>query len=871
MRPVNNYENLEFIINIPFQDRQYLLEYQVAIIYNFELVKILQSEYFQFQFNIFDYYQKFSEGTKINLKFLAQFTNEIIPCQEDLQIKINLPPSCLVSLSEQIVQALKPLKIITNCYFSNTAPFTYQLRYFLHNQDFIDFLNRKNDYSLILSSYSSSYIIECSLPFSDGILLIQAMDSKGSYSNIQKQLNITKTMLNCSQINIQHYTLRYQISLLLEILLNHQQQQNCIDLSKQIYSNIKTFLDAEENDDQLLVYQTVKLYKRIIQDHDNLNSQKRLLNQNSESCFQNSTKSFYVQSTLFNTSSIVTASSLQAELQYMNATVQKMITKLIDIKDQINQNDVLLNEKLYQSKVAFLDSLVAASLLMEDVFLKIPMATINSNLDKKQIINVAEGLISLIDEISMHVNVQAKVNGSPLINDGQIIKWQLSKITKGKFNTQFNIERDQLDGLIDFVQKEQIELNYNYLNLSKELQTQLQTFFNITTLQINENTQKKLYLQNHLYNNRSLHYQDPLTTYIIDMIQIPYCQEQVTLEKPYSYDCVNINMQGQLFKCDFITEEINNTTVQVLCRCQKLGSIFLIQYPNNSTIQQYNGTQDSQENRIDNSNVKLDEQPILLFHGIFIVFSFFIYYELLQIEMRSKQLQIESRLETENSIDETLKQGKTQQIIFYPGNFALFKKYFKVNSVINIQFIHEVLSCFYMEDPILPKSYRFLQLSIKLSIFILFTFLQVNLIDMYPLFIILFVNCGIYLLIRMILKIVQSIYRFGGKCSNSIVIFYILIHILCYVGVVLQLKEWQICIYLFSQIDIQIINFEVSLIILGSLFYFYVIIEPIMIFSRIFIFRLIGMQSRHQKITPLNQLIYFFVQHNTLDQHLNNY
>ncbi|CAK72107.1 unnamed protein product (macronuclear) [Paramecium tetraurelia] len=278
MRPVNNYENLEFIINIPFHDRQYLLEYQVAIIYNFELIKILQSEYFQFQFNIFDYYQKFSDGNTINLKFLAQFTNEIIPCQEDLQIMINLPPSCFVSLSEQIVQALKPLKIITNCHFSNAAPYTYQLRYFLHNQDLIDFLDRTNDYSLILSSYSNSYIIQGSFPFSDGILLIQAMDSKGSYSNIQKQLNITQTVLNCSLINIQQYTLRYQISLLLEIIMNHKAQQSCIDLSKQLYSNIKTFLDAEENDDQLLVYQTVKLYKRIIQDHDNSNSKKRLLN-----------------------------------------------------------------------------------------------------------------------------------------------------------------------------------------------------------------------------------------------------------------------------------------------------------------------------------------------------------------------------------------------------------------------------------------------------------------------------------------------------------------------------------------------------------------------------------------------------------------
>ncbi|CAK63126.1 unnamed protein product (macronuclear) [Paramecium tetraurelia] len=782
-RPVNNYENLEFTINIPFQDRQYLLEYQVAIIYNFELIRILQSEYFQFQFNIFDQFQKFSEGNTINLKFLAQFTNEIIPCQEDLQLTVNLPPSCTVSLSEQIVQALKPQKIISNCLFSNAAPFTYQLRYFLHNQDLIDFLSRKNDYSLILSPYSSSNIMEGSFPFSDGFLLIQAMDSKGSYSNIQRQLNITQIVLNCSQINIQQYPLRYQISLLLEVILNHQDQQNCIDFSQQLYSYIKAFLNAEDDDDQFLVYQTVKVYKRIIRNRNNLNTSKRLLEDKQESCFQNSSKSFYVQSTLFNNSSFLNASSLQADLQYIMDTVQKMIKKLTDIKDQINKNDLFLNEKLYQSKVATLESLLIAQLLIDDIYLKIPMANINSTLDKEKIFQIAEGLIGLFEVISMHVNDYAKVNGPPLINDGEIIKWKLSKITKVQFNKQFNIERDQLDELIEFVQKEQIELNYNYLNLSQQLQTQLQDFYNVTTIKIYEKKQQRVYLQNHLYNNRSLHYQDPLTTYIIDMIQIPYCQEQVPLEKLYTYECVNINLKGQLFKCDFITEEIDNKTMVISCRCQKLGSIFLIQYHNNSALLQ-NDTFNPQENRIDNSNEKLDQQPILLFHGIFIVFSYLIYYELLQIEMRSKQLQIESRLETENSVDPAFFYVKTQQIIFYPGNFALFKKYFK--------FIHEVLSCFYMDDPILPKSYRFLQLSIKISIFILFSFLQLTLIDIFPISIISFANCGIYLLIRMILKIFQSIYRFGGKCSNSVIIFYLLIHFLCYLGLVLQLKQWQI-------------------------------------------------------------------------------
>ncbi|CAK80488.1 unnamed protein product (macronuclear) [Paramecium tetraurelia] len=850
MRGINNYENLEFIINIPFEDRQYLLEYQVAIIYNFQLVQILQSEYFQQQIRIFDYFQEFTKGDKINLKFLAQFTNEIIPSQEDLQINVNQPPNCLVSLSEQTVEALKLQKVITICDFSESAPFTYQLRYFLHKQDLIDFQNRTNDYSLILSSYSSSYTIEATFPFIDGILLIQAMDSKGSYLNIEKQLNITKTLLNCSENNIKQYNLKYKISLLLEIILNHYDQQNCITLSNLLYSNIQTYLGADNIDDQLLVYQTTKLYKRIIQDHKDSNSSMRLLNENSGSCFENSTQAFYVKFANVNTSLTVTPSSLQAELKQIMSVAQKMIKKSADYNDQILQNEVFLDEKIYQKRVAIIDSLSVIQLLIDDIFLKIPEATINSNSDKESIINTAEGLISLIEKIAIYVNVQVKVNGPQLINNGQILKWQLSKITKEMLNKQFNIERDLLDGLIDFVQKEQIELNYNYLNLSQQLQAQLQVFFNLTNLEINEKALKKTNLQNHLYNGRYIDYQSSLKQYIIDMLKISYCQELVPQDKLYSYGCVNIDKDGKFYKCELSNEEIDNKTVQISCKCEQLGSIILIQYPNNSVKQQNISIYTQNEKVIKDNNLMLNEQPILLFHGIFIAFSYFIYFELVSIEIKQKHTPLNSRIDSEFSMDETHIQGKPKIFHFYPGTVAVFK--------ISFKFIHEILSCFYTQNSILKKSYHFLQLSVKIGMLIPISFLEITLLDETTLFAIFIINCGTFLIFRMILKILQSIYRFGGKLSILIIIIYLLIHFLCYLEFILQLKQ--------CEQDLKIINFEISLFLIGSLFQFYVILDPIMLFLRIIIFKHITFQMRNQIINPLNQLVYFFVQHQKLDE-----
>ncbi|CAD8215008.1 unnamed protein product [Paramecium octaurelia] len=67
VRPVNNYEDLQFTFNIPFQNRQYLLDYQIAIIYDYQLISILRPQYYKYSFQLYDHYQQFNKGNKFNL------------------------------------------------------------------------------------------------------------------------------------------------------------------------------------------------------------------------------------------------------------------------------------------------------------------------------------------------------------------------------------------------------------------------------------------------------------------------------------------------------------------------------------------------------------------------------------------------------------------------------------------------------------------------------------------------------------------------------------------------------------------------------------------------------------------------------------
>ncbi|CAD8043829.1 unnamed protein product [Paramecium primaurelia] len=839
IRPINNYETLQFDFNISFEDRFYLLQYQIAIIYNFEVIKILEPQYYQYHFRLFDHYQQFSKGYQINLKFLAQFTNDIIPSQYDLQLTLNQPPICQIKLGSQSLQALQISKIVANCDLQDDSPFTYQFRYFLNNQDYKDFQTQISDYSLVLSQFQQFNAFDMYLPKSDGVVLIQIMDSRGSITNLEQYLNITEFKFNCSDFILSNLFYKQKIMLLLEVIMNHYNQSECIKLSEQLFEYTKSYLDSEDLFDQLLALQTIKLYKRFIIELNNFKSSKRQLSETEqESCYDNKTKLILINHSKnfkYSTDDII---NFEKEFTKLKKFAQKIILTRSDLEDQIKQNDIFMNELLYQSKESISNQLVAIILFIDDIFKKISQTEIISDYDKQQIIVLTEKLINLIDQITISASSQVQVNGQQFTLKGQQLNYQIAKITKDVFNQQLGLEKDLMDSLIVFVQKEQLEINFNYINISNKHIQQLTTFLNQSYFEIDQQFYIQTKLQNYLYKNQYINYEQLKSNYIIDITEYFYCVEAIL--PAYNFQCVQYSHNGSLLLCNLLIQETNNTSIQVSCQCQQMGVIFLTRYQNQSE-----NTKDMQsispisQNKYVNCN--LNNQPFLLFHGIYIVFSLFMYYELQKLEV---QLIIES-FQVKDKLQKNI-------IRFY--NFQSIVRIFKMS----IKFIHEIICLFYCEDVIIKKSYRFLKLSIFLSILIPLSYFETFLMAKETFISIIIINYLILLILRMILKIFEAIYRFQGKYQNFVIILYLIIHFLSYLLLIYQYQIKNECN--------QELNYYMLILIGGTIILSYAIFDLIFIYLRIVLYISITQIIKKQELDPIKQFIYFFIQHYKLDQ-----
>ncbi|CAD8128515.1 unnamed protein product [Paramecium sonneborni] len=769
IRPINNYETLQFDFNIPFENRYNLLQYQIAIIYNFELIKIFEPQYFKYKFRLFDYYQQFKMGNQFNLKFLAQFTNDIIPSQSDLQLTLNQPPFCTANLVSLNIQALKSYKIVVNCDQSDDSPFTYQLRFFLYDQDYKDFKNQLSDYSLILNNYQRSNSLELFLPQGQVLALIQVMDSRGSMAYLEQYINVTeKNQFNCSDFQYRNFNYKQQIILLLEVLINHYTLPDCARLSEQLLENTKSFLDSEDLNNQFLALQTIKIYKRQI--IKNKNSPKRLLNEiEQRSCYDNKTKLIYIKNNEIQKYFLKDINNFQKDASKLKNQAQKLLMKQTNLKNQINQNDIFMDEQQYQLQESITNSLEAVILLIDDLFLKISQTSIKSSEDKVQILDLSEKLIKLIDYLSTYVSAQVQVNGKSFILNGQILKFQQAKISKNVFNIQEGIDKDLMDGLIAFIYKEQLDIYFNYLNTSSNHFSELKNILNHSFFEIEKNSYARTKLQNCLYQNVITNYDQIKNDYTVDMIQYPYCEGALLQLPAFNFQCVQYQNNGSIQQCNLLIQETNNhnQSIQISCQCSYLGVIFLTRYQNLSgNEQEFEQTQKIYEQIKDNCS------PFLLFHGIYLVFSLFIYFELIKLEFPLIDVQ---HILTEASFSESnlLKKNTDKWFKFYSNNIKIYQQ--------SIKFIHEITSLFYSDDQIIKKSYKFLKMSIFFSILIPLSFFETFFIKTVTLIIILILNYLTLLILRLILKICEAVYRFQGIFKVAIIVFFLLIHLISYI------------------------------------------------------------------------------------------
>ncbi|CAD8161406.1 unnamed protein product [Paramecium octaurelia] len=847
IRPVNNYEDLQFTFNIPFQERQYLVDYQIALIYDYQLITILKSQYFQYSFQLYDYLQQFNKGNKFLLKLLAQFTDDIIPNQIDLTLFLNQPPICNLKMLQQNIQTLESQKLVINCELSDDKPYSYQMKVFLFKDDFEEFNNKTSDNSLLYYSFQQSNHFILYLPSSEINIIFQIMDFRGSFTNIHQNFKISKKQILCNNQKTDQLNLRQKIAWIFEIMINHNNESDCIKLKDELYNSVEQVMSSEAIYEKLLAYQTLNLYKKLEVNQKAQNSSMRLLEQdqqnecyNKESSLFSSTDDQSTDKKSANISSII-ASSQQVEVQIADLIYLKR-----DIEQENKKNDLIIDTQQVMKFNGVIQMLFSSVQLIDNQLLIIQENQIQTQY-QEQVMNISETLIQLIDKITLQIIDKVKVNGQVLQIQGLMMKLQLQKITKSVYNKEFQLEDDYLDNLIAFQQKKQIKVNYNYYNLSNDQRSMLQIYLNRSDFEINQKYFVKSTLTNFLYANTSFNQPQQNTQYRIDLAEFQYCDTQKGDSEfmNYNYYCINHLEDNTYENCDLLMEELNNKSAQLYCKCKSFGSLFLIKISNKS-INQQNNTLVNQIQE-DYQNIEIFQQTFIYVQIAFIISSIMVYCALVYLDYQS-QKNIIMEQASSNSSDTLELAKKAFQINIYPGHIFMFK-----TSFYNI---HSILQFFQNDQNPVKKSFRFLQVSNQISILILTSTWEVLLIDM--VIINACINLLITLVIRALSKITQAIYMFEGKASVVMVVLYLCLPFMYIFLMILALNQIEINK---TEMDIQI-----TLNLLSTLLLVFFIYEPIAIYIRIVIYRPFLDSINRNEQNPVSHFVYFFIYHSKINK-----
>ncbi|CAD8203896.1 unnamed protein product [Paramecium pentaurelia] len=863
MRPINSYETLNFTYLIPIRDLPLILEYSIGIIYDFEVLAILQPSCYQYQFRLFDYYRQFNKGNQINLKFLVQYINDIMPAQYNLKINLNQPPQCTISIDSKGNKALSYINVITNCLFSIDTPYKYQLRILLNEKDYVDYKSTKSDYSLILYSFQSSNKFQILLPYSQIYVIVQIMDADGSITNIEQEILIDKIdqiYFNCSTLSYQNSTFRYQIALALELFLNNNQNQICLQVANQIFSNIKQQATTYKFEDQQLAYKFIKVYTHYYLNMNYTNStnltQRTLQESSINRCYDNTSQKFIITNSKDSNEPQYNYSYLQTNVNKLKNNINQLIKDKFQLELQINEDSLILQESLFQQRELIIESLQISILFIDDAFSILSKTIITMDSEKILIYNIGEQLLQLIQSISDQINSQAQVDGNELNIYGQQVSWKLKRQSKTNFNKLSNIEFDFTDHFVAFIEKAQTSISYNFYHLLIDYQYQLQQQLNYSYLQIDQNKLIIVRLRNYRTMQNYVNQDNFSQKYNVQLEQLQYCEETQIYNQNdiYQPSCIQLSNTNLFHICD-INAIHQNTSVQVLCNCNQFGNVFLIQIPINQTKNKNNSEISIDPIITEQKNLQIFEQPFILLQSILICFSILIYYQLYTIENKPNE-QITQVYQNIESSDDLNKIEKKEHLKCYPGDIFIIKE--------NYKYIHQFFSIFYCDDLILKKSYRFLQFFTELSFLNPMAICLITVLsDELLLKMVFFINFSIILLMRFIFKLFQAIYRFGGRCAIFIVFILILLQILSYILFIYALIN--------NNENTGYINIQIFLISGGTIVLTYFIYDPVIIMVRILLYKIIIQSIKSKQLNPLYHFVYFFIQNYKLDEIFDKY
>ncbi|CAD8117465.1 unnamed protein product [Paramecium primaurelia] len=573
MRKINNYEQLNFTFLIPFDKKPLLLDLSIAIIYNYEIIEILQPQYISHQFKIFNSIKELNFGDEINLKFLAQYTNNIMPSLNNIKININQPPQCsklYITRSNNL--ALTDFGVASSCDQSNDSPYSYQLRLFLRESDLTDFQQGSLDNSLILYPFQTQnqFLIQTpsSIDFSKIGILVEVLDNGGSMTQIFEQITVNFAKINCSSIQYQNLNLQKKISLLFEAL-----NQKCDELHSQIYLNmLQQSILADENEN-ILKFQALKLYKQLLiqsiqnKPQDNLPKQR---------CFDKNTNHFFITNNTTETEVNLTTKieSLKENTQNLNKTLNYFRNLKKKFEEDIQLNQYTWNEQIFQQYQNTQECLRSLLFYLDDIYSNFSLINVKNEILYQAIMDLQQ-YMSLISEETQNTII---VNQKPLAINGNEIIWQIKRRTISQFNQQFDIEPAKEDFLVEYVQFESIYFKTNPLRFTSDLQDLLYAQFNDQTLQILSQNYYLTSLKNS-YHHRFISYENFSSTYGTKFGSYQVCSNTTQSLFQYEVQCVIRTIFGKIYLCN-LQQEQNNDTIELTCDCNKFGEIFLLSSTN---------------------------------------------------------------------------------------------------------------------------------------------------------------------------------------------------------------------------------------------------------------------------------------------------
>ncbi|CAD8194869.1 unnamed protein product [Paramecium octaurelia] len=570
MRKINNYEKLNFTFLIPFEKRSQLLELSIAIIYDYEIIEILQPKYQSHQFKIFNYIKELKFGNNINLKFSAQYTNNIMPNLQNLKLSINFPPKCsklIITRSSDL--ALTNFLVTAVCELSNDSPYKFQLRLFLRESDLTEFLKGISDNSLTFFPFQDSNQFSIQTPSSMNQskigILVQVLDNGGSVTNIFEKIIMKSAAINCTLLQFQNLNLQNKILLLFETL-----NQKCDWLHSQIYLDLLSNLILQDNDENTLKFQAVKLYKQLLvlqKEPDN-----RLLKETIQtSCLGLNSNHLYItsNSTQSEVNLTLILEELKNNIHKLDLALKYYIKMKNQFDDELKLNQYIWDEETFQKYENQQYLLITLLYYLDDVYSYLS----SINLKNETINQAVNELLRFIPQIAEETQNMLVVNEQPLIIIGKEIAWQIKRTTKAKFNQQFKLESIPEDFLIDFIQYESTYFKTNPLRFINDLKY-IQTQLNDQTIQVYPEHYYLINLKN-AQHNRYLQYENFSSIYGTKFGSYQICQNNTELLSEQEIMCAVKTISGMFSYCD-LSELQKKNTIELTCECNKFGDIFLI-------------------------------------------------------------------------------------------------------------------------------------------------------------------------------------------------------------------------------------------------------------------------------------------------------